>query len=85
MAPMCKSLNPLLLVAVDVKGTRKIVDRAFSVPKWLRLAKLSEKSELLCKMFTAVPEKTKDELETQLGKNFMGYAIRNFGDFERHK
>ena len=50
MAPMCKSLNPVLLVAVDVKGTRNIVDRAFSVPKWLRLARMSEKSELLCKI-----------------------------------
>ena len=34
---------------------------------------MSEKSyELLCKMFTAVPGKTKDELEPILGKKFMG-------------
>ena len=45
-----------------------------------------EKSyELLCKMFSAVPERTKEELESILGKKFMGYVSGNFGDFERQK
>ena len=49
-------------IAVDVKSTRTIVDQAFSVPKCVRLARMSEKSyELLCKMFSAVPERTKEE------------------------
>ena len=35
-----------------------------SVPKCVRLARMSEKSyELLCKMFSAVPERTKEGLE----------------------
>ena len=73
-------------VAVDVKITRAIVDQAFSVPKCVRLARMSEKSyELLCKMFSAVPERTKNELESILGKKFMGYASGNFSDFERQK
>ena len=70
-------------VAVDVKSTRTIVDQVFSVPKCVRLARLSEKSyELLCNMFSAVPERTKEELETILGKKFMGYDSGNFSDFE---
>ena len=45
-------------VAVDVKSTRTIVDQAFSVPKCERLTRMSEKCyKLLCKMFSAVPEK----------------------------
>ena len=45
---------------------------------------MSEKFfELLCKMFSAVPEKTKEELESILGKEFMGYASGHFSDFER--
>ena len=73
-------------VAVDVKSTRTIVDQAFSVPKCVRLARMSEKSyELLCKMFSAVPERTKEELESLLGKMFMGYMSGNFRDFERQK
>ena len=58
LAPMCKSRYPVHFVAVDVKSTRTIVDQAFSVPKCARLTRMSEKSyELLCKMFSAVPEK----------------------------
>ena len=47
---------------------------------------MSDKSyELLCKMFSAVPERTNEELETILGKKFMGYNSGNFSDFERQK
>ena len=56
LAPMCKSRYPVQFVAVDVKSMRMIVDQAFSVPKCLRLARMSERSyELLCKMFSAIP------------------------------
>ena len=86
LAPMCKSRYPLHFVAVDVKSTRTIVDQAFSAPKCVRIARMSEKSyKLLCKMFSAVPERTKEKLESILGKKFMGYASRNFSDFERQK
>ena len=47
---------------------------------------MSEKTfELLCKMFSAVPERTIEELESILGKKFLGYASGNFSDFERQK
>ena len=73
-------------VAVDVKSTSTIVEQAFSVPKCVRLARMSEKSyDLLCKMFAAVPERTKRELEPILGKKFMGYVSGSFSDFERQK
>ena len=86
LAPMCKIRYPVHFVAVDVKSTRTIVDQAFSVPKCARLARMSERSyELLCKMFSAVPERTKVELESILGKKFMGYVSANFSDFERQK
>ena len=86
LAPMYKSRYPVHFVAVDVKKTRTNVDQAFSVPKCVRLARRSERSyELLCKMFSAVPERTKEELESILGKKFMGYVSGNFSDFERQK
>ena len=86
LAPMCKSRYPVHFVAVGVKSTRTIVDQAFSVPKCVRLARMSEKSyELLCKMFSAAPERTKEVLESILGKKFMGYVSGNFSDFERQK
>ena len=86
LVPMCKSRYPVHMVAVDVKSTRTIVDQAFSVPKSARLARMSGKSyELLCKMFSAVPERTMEEFELILGKKFMGYVSGNFSDFERQK
>ena len=86
LAPMCKSRYPVHFVVGDVKSTRRIVDQAFPVPKCVRLAGMSEKSyELLCKMFSAVPERTKEELESILGRKFMGYVNGNFSDFERQK
>ena len=39
----------------------------------------------MSKMFSANPERTKEELESILGKKFMGYASVNFSDFERQK
>ena len=84
LAPMCKNRYPVHFVAVDVKSTRTIVNQAFSVPKCVRLVRMSEKSyELLCKMFSAVLEKTKEDLESILGKKFMGNASGNVSDFER--
>ena len=86
LAPMCKSRYPVHFVALDVKSTRTIMDQAFSVLKCVRLARISEKSyQLLSKIFSAVPERTKEELESILGKKFMGYASGNFRDFERQK
>ena len=86
LVPMCRSRYPVHFVTVEVKSTRTIVDQAFSVPKCVRLARMSEKSyELLCKMFSAVPERTKEELELILGRKFMGYVSGNFSDFERQK
>ena len=86
LAPMCKSRYSVHFVAVDVKSTRTIVDQAFSVSKCVRLARMSEKSyELLCRIFSAVPERTGEELESKLGKKFMGYVSGNFSDHERQK
>ena len=86
LAPMCKSRYPVHFVAVDVKSTRTIVHQVFSVPKCVRLTRMSEKSyELLCKMLSAVPERTKEELESMLGRKFMGYVSGNFSDLERQK
>ena len=39
LAPIFKSRYPVHCVAVDVKSTRTIVDKAFSVPNCVRLAR----------------------------------------------
>ena len=83
---MCRSRYPVHFVAADVKSTRTLVDQAFSVPKCVRLARMSEKLyKLLCKLFAAVAGRTKNELEPIMGQKFVGYASGNFSDFERNK
>ena len=55
---------------------------AFSVPKCVSCARMTEKSyKIICKLIAAVPERTEDELEPVLGKKFIRYASENFGDF----
>ena len=72
MTPMGKSRYPVLFVSVDVKSTRTIVVQAFSVPKRVRLARMSEKSyKFFCKIFGAIPERAMGELEPILGNKFM--------------
>ena len=86
LAALHKSRYPVHFAAVDVMSTRTIVDQDFSVQKCVRLARMTEKSyELLCKMFSAVPERSKQKLESILGNKFMGYASGSFSDFERQK
>ena len=47
------------------------MDQAFSVPKCVRLARMSENFyELLCKRFSTVSEKTKEEIDLILEENF---------------
>ena len=62
------------------------MEQDFSVPNCVRLARMSVNSyELLYKMFSAVPERPKEELDPILGKKLMVYVSRNFSDFERQK
>ena len=84
LAPMCKSKYPVHFVAVDVKSTRTIVDQAFSVPKCVRLARMSESLTSYCVRFSQQFQKEpKEELESILGKKFMGYVSGTFSDFEK--
>ena len=84
MALMCKSRYPVHSESGVATNTRKMEDQAFSVPKCVRLARMSEKPyELPCYIFAAVSEISDDELEPIPGKKFVGYAIGTFSNFER--
>ena len=68
MAPLCKNHYPVHFVAVDVKRT--IVDHNFSLPKCVRLPRMSEITYgLLCLIFASVPERAKVDLEPTLETN----------------
>ena len=73
IAPMCKSRYRVHFVAVDVKSTRTIVDQSFSVPKCVRLARMSEKSnKLLCKNVLSSSGENQKEIRIDTGKEVRG-------------
>ena len=73
IAPMCKSRYRVHFVAVDVKSTRTIVDQAFLVPKCVRLARMSEKSnKLLCKNVLSISGENQKEIRFDTGKEVRG-------------
>ena len=73
MAPLFKRSYRVQNVSVDVKSAKTLENQTFSVPKCVRLARMSERSyELLCKIVTAEPDLNKNVMKTTLGNFFMG-------------
>ena len=63
MANLCESDCPLHMSAVVVSSQRVVIDKAFLVPKCVRLARLSYYlHQLLRKMLGAVPEPKVEDL-----------------------
>ena len=59
------------LVVVEARTQHRSIDQLFSVPKCVRLSRMSEKShELLAKILRAVPERSRDKLEKIVGEFF---------------
>ena len=85
-APYCKSKYPTHLVVVVATTQHRLIDQLFSVPKWVRLSRISEKShELLAKNLRAVPEGSRDELEEIVGEDFMKLGDGNISEFQKKK
>ena len=82
---MRKSRYPVHFVAVDVKSTRTIVDQVFSVPKCVRLARMSENLRVIIQDVLSSSTENQRRIRIDTVKKFMGYASWNFSDFERQK
>ena len=65
-----------------------LIDQLFSVPKCVRLARMSERSyDLLAKIFWAVPKRSEGELQDvlQVGEEFMRLNEGNVSEFQKQK
>ena len=63
-APYCNSRYPTHMVVMDARTQQVLVDQLFSVPKCVRLARMSEwSSDLLTKIIRAVPKRSEGELQ----------------------
>ena len=71
MANLCGSPYPLHMAMVEVSSQRVLIDKAFSVPTCVRLARISHHSHrLLRKIRGMVPREQRDDLSEIWGKTF---------------
>ena len=69
---------------VEVSSQRILVDKAFSVPKCVRLAQMSHHSYgLLKKILATVPREQRDDLSEIWGEELLRLEGENTSDFER--
>ena len=74
------------MVVMDARMQQVLVDQLFSVPKCLRLARMSERSyELLKNITRAVLKRSEGELQDVVGENFMRLSEGNVCEFQRKK
>ena len=70
--PYCNSRYPAHMVVMDARTQQVLIDQLFSVPKCVRLARMSERSyDLLAKILWAVPKRSEGELQDVVGEEFM--------------
>ena len=85
-APYCNSIYPTHMVVMDARTQQVLVDQLFSVPKSVRLARMSERSyDLLAKIVRAVPKRSGGELQDVVGEEFMRLNEGIVSDFQKQK
>ena len=84
IANLCGSHNSLHMAMVEVPSQRVLIDKAFSVPKCVRLARMSHHSHrLLRKIRGAVPRELRDDLSEIWGEELLSLENENISDHER--
>ena len=84
MANLCGSHYPLHIAMVEASSQRVLVDKAFSVPKCVRLARISHHShKLLRKIRGTVPKELRDDLSEIWGEELLKLESENTSDHER--
>ena len=86
MANLCGSHYPLHMAMVEVSSQRMLIDKAFSVPKCVRLARMSHHSHRLLRKFRGtVPkeQRDRDDLSEIWGEELLGLENENTSDLER--
>ena len=85
-APYCSSRYPTHMVVMDARTQQVLIDQLFSVPKCVRLARMSERShDLLAKIFRAVPKRSEGELQDVVGEEFLRLNEGNVSEFQKQK
>ena len=85
-APYCNSRYPTHMVVMDARTQQVLVDQLFSVPKCVRLARMSERSyDLLAEFIRAVPKRSEGELQDVVREESMRLNEGNVSEFQKQK
>ena len=85
-APYFNSRYPTHMVVMDARTQQVLVDQLFSVPKCVRLARMSERSyDLLTKIIRAVPNRSEGELQDVVGEECMRMSEGKVSEFQKKK
>ena len=85
-APYCNSKYPSHQVGIDARTQHRLTDQFFSVPKCVRLSRMSEDSnEVLTKILRAVPKRSRDKMEEIVRENLVKWGEGNISDIQRKK
>ena len=84
MANLCGSHYPLHMAMVEVSSQRVLIDKTFSVPKCVRMARMSHHSHrLLRKIRGTVPREQRDDLSEIWKEELLSLESENTSDHER--
>ena len=85
-APYCNIRYPTHMVVMDARTQQVLVDQLFSMPKCVRLARMSEKSyDFLAKIIRAVPKRSEGELQDLVSEEFTRLNEGNVSEFQKQK
>ena len=84
--PYCNSRYPTPMVVMDARTQQVLVEQLFSVPKCVRLSRMSERSyDLLTKIIRAVPKRSEGELQDVVGEEFIRLSEGRVSEFQKKK
>ena len=84
MANLCGSHYPLHVAMVEASSQRVLIDKTFSIPKCVRLTRMSHHSHrLLRKILGAVPDDQRENLSEVCGEELLRLESKKTSDFER--
>ena len=84
MDNLCGSHFPLHMAMVEASSQRTLIDQAFSVPRCVRLARMSHHSHrLFRKMLGAAPGDRGEDLIDNWWEDFLNLEKENTSDFEK--
>ena len=84
VANLCGSHYTLQMAMVEASSQRVLIEKAFSIPKCVRLTRMSHHShKLLRKILGSVPEDQRDNLSEVLEEELLSLENENSSDFER--